>query len=146
VTALHSSLVPGATNVPVTYTIKNTGDIAAEGISVSFQSIFPVTPVDGNAYVAQLLPGQEANVTFLVSIDSGAVPSNYPVTLFEQWKQPNGMPNQEYVGSENYYISIISGSQGSAAAYVDATVVIIVIILVVLLMRRKSKHGKKQQK
>jgi len=146
VTALHSSLVPGATNVPVTYTIKNTGDIAAEGISVSFQSIFPVTPVDGNAYVAQLLPGQEANVTFLVSIDSGAVPSNYPVTLFEQWKQPNGMPNQEYAGSENYYISIISGSQGSAAAYVDATVVIIVIILVALLMRRKSKHGKKQQK
>ncbi|MGC8586849.1 MAG: CARDB domain-containing protein [Candidatus Micrarchaeia archaeon] len=145
VVGIQSSLKPGDTNVPVTYTIKNTGDIAAEGISVTLQGIFPVTPVNGNAYISELLPGQETNVTFLVSIDSSAVPSNYPITLFEQWKQPNGMPNQEYAGSNNYYISIIGSTGGSNATYEGITLLIIVVIAIVAvaMRRKKSKQGKK---
>ena len=135
----------GATDVPVSFRITNTGTSPAEQVQFNLQTPYPVTPIASTAYVNNLQPGTSANVTFLVSIDSAGVPGNYPVTLYEQWKQPSGSVNQQFTGSDNYYIDV--GAPNAAASYeTDAIIVIIVIILAAVIYRRTTAKAKKKEK
>ncbi len=142
-----SDIVPGATDVPITYFIKNTGNIVADNVQVSMQSIYPITPIDSDAYLASIAPGKTESVTFLVSADSNGVPGSYPVIVYETWKQPNGAPNQEYSGSNNYMITINSGSGTSASAQYtyEAVIVIAVVAIFAFGFRvRRSRKTKRQ--
>ncbi len=137
-----SSIGSGATDVPVTFTITNAGTSQAEQIQLSLQSNYPITPVASTAYIADLPVGSSTNVTFLVSVDSQGVPGNYPVTLYEQWKQPNGAQNQQFAGSDNYFVTV--GGQTSLTTLVVVGVVVVVIVIVAYRMR--SRFAKKQSK
>ncbi|MDE1855313.1 MAG: hypothetical protein KGH57_03290 [Candidatus Micrarchaeota archaeon] len=134
---------PGATDVPVRLTITNTGTSDASQMQLTLQSNYPITPVASTAYIANLPVGASANVTFLVSIDSQGVPGNYPVTVYEQWKQPNGAVNQQFSGSDNYFVAI--GNQSSAATLV-ALAVIVVVVIGIAAYRMRSRFAKKQAK
>ncbi|MGC8538725.1 MAG: hypothetical protein ACP5MK_02545, partial [Candidatus Micrarchaeia archaeon] len=144
-----SNIVPGATDVPITYFIKNTGNIVADNVQVSMQSIYPITPIDSDAYLTSIAPGQTKNVTFLVSADSNGVPGSYPVILYETWKQPNGAPNQEYSGSNNYMVTLLGGSSGSDTSvqylYEVVIVVVVVAIFAFSFRARRSKKEKRQK-
>ncbi|MEM3201479.1 MAG: CARDB domain-containing protein [Candidatus Micrarchaeaceae archaeon] len=143
--AVNSSLVSGATNVPIKYVVKNTGNEAATGISFTLQSIYPITPVDNSFYLPELMPGQSANVTFLVSVDSHAIAGSYPVSIYEQWKQPNGAVNQVYYGSNNYFANVGASSSGNSGAYGTALTLLVIAIIVIALvaLRRRAAARKK---
>lgn len=137
------SLGPGATDVPVKFTITNTGTSAANQVQLSMQSTYPITPVASTAYIASLPAGASTNVTFLVSADSQGVPGNYPVTIYEQWKQPNGAVNQQFSGSDNYFVNV--GSQTSTTTLIIA-VILIVVIAGVVVYRMRSRFAQKPAK
>ncbi|MGC8776967.1 MAG: CARDB domain-containing protein [Candidatus Micrarchaeia archaeon] len=142
VIATKSNAYPGATNIPITYTIKNTGNEVAEEVQISFQSIYPITPINSVAYIPKLLPGEEANVTFMVNIDTSGVPGNYPITLFETWKQPNGTPNQLYTGSNNYYAEVLKGT-GSNTVFWEIVIVVVVVAIAAIFAGRRPRKKQK---
>lgn len=137
-------LLPGETAVPLNITITNTGNVDAQQVQLSFQSSYPLTPVASTDYIPELKPGQSANVSFLVSVDSHGVPGTYPIIIYESWRQPNGAVQQTYTGSNNYYATVSGGSL--AGGYlVDIVAVAIVVIIVAMVYRRMAK-GKQQSK
>jgi len=144
VTGVETQAYPGATNVPVTLTIKNVGNEVAKEVQVSFQSIYPITPIDSNAYIEKLLPGEEVNVTFVINVDLNGYPGNYPITIFETWKQPNGSPNQLYAGSNNYYIPVYNKTSSNNLALSNSLISIaiglIVIVAILVYLRRKKEE------
>ncbi len=137
------SVGSGATDVPVSFDIRNTGTSDASQLQLSLESNYPITPVASTAYISNLPVGASQNVTFLVSVDSQGVPGNYPVTLYEQWKQPNGAANQQFSGSENYFVNV-----GNQTSTVTLAVAIIVVIAVAgfVVYRMRSRHAQKQAK
>ena len=140
--SLETSPAVGATDVPISFRITNTGTATATQLQVSLESSYPITPVSGTAYVANLTPGASANITYMISVDSAGVPGNYPVTLTEQWKQPNGATNQQYSGSNNYYVPV--GSSSSTGGLEDDIIIIVVIVVVVaIVMRRRAAKSEK---
>jgi hypothetical protein len=141
VTGEKSGIAPGSTDVPVTFIVKNTGTITAQGVQFNLQSTYPITPVSSTYYLSNLTVGSSANVTFLVSADSQGVPSSYPVTLFEQWKQPNGASNQQFSGSNNYFITV--GSGGASIGTIAAVVIVAAVAAgAYLFMKRKKAKAK----
>ncbi|MEM3781345.1 MAG: NEW3 domain-containing protein [Candidatus Micrarchaeaceae archaeon] len=138
-----SKLAPGATDVPLTFLVKNNGDEEATAVQLSLQSTYPITPVESTYYISSIAPGGTANVTFLVSADTQAVPGNYPVTIYEQWKQPNGAVNQEYYGTTNYFAKVSAYSGGSGYADGIVIAIIIVIVVVAYAARSRRRHKKK---
>jgi hypothetical protein len=145
ITGVKTQAYPGATNVPVTLTIKNIGNEVAKEIQVSFQSIYPITPINSNAYIEELLPGEEANVTFVINVDLNGYPGNYPITIFETWKQPNGSPNQLYAGSNNYYIPVYnkpsSSSNSTLSNYIIITCIGLIVIGGFVYFRKKKEKA-----
>ncbi len=133
---------PGATDVPVRFVITNTGTSEAEQVQLSLQSSYPITPVASTAYIADLPAGASANTTFLVSIDSQGVPGNYPITVYEQWKQPNGAVNQQFSGSNNYFITVYGSSSGGVLLYAAAAAVIVAAAVVIYFRRTIGKKRK----
>ncbi|MCL5099747.1 MAG: hypothetical protein M1158_01340 [Candidatus Marsarchaeota archaeon] len=147
VTSVIDSLAPGTSYASVTFSIRNTGSETAQEITLSLQSIYPITVINSNNYVNSLAPGQEVNVTFYVSADSRGKPGEYPVTIYEQWRQPNGAAGQQYSASNGYYVTVgsgagSSGSIGSDAAYAVIAIVIVVAIAMVLRRRRAGKGAR----
>ncbi len=144
-----SGPVVGATDVPISFVITNTGTSVANQLQVSLQTTYPVSPVSSTAYIASLEPGQSTNMTFMVSVDTSGVPGNYPVTLTEQWKQPNGAVNQQYSGSNNYFVPV-SRTSGTGNLAEDVLIIAIILIVVVVaskkLRRSKAKAERKEKK
>jgi hypothetical protein len=149
VTGVETQAYPGATNMPVTLKIKNIGNEVAKEIQVSFQSIYPITPINSNAYIERLLPGEEVNVTFVINVDLNGYPGNYPITIFETWKQPNGSPNQLYAGSNNYYIPVYNKPSSSNSTLSGSAIIIgigLIAIGVLLYFRKKKEKAATKKK
>lgn len=125
-----TSLLPGATYAPITFRIKNIGAQTAQQITLSLQSIYPIAPASPNVFLKQLAPGQSANVTFYVNVDAQGNSGSYPVTLYEQWTQPNGATSQQYSSSQNYYAQV--GGTRQSGGGTDATTYIIIGIVIIV--------------
>lgn len=138
-------ILPGETTVPLNLTITNTGNIDAQQVQLSFQSSYPLTPVAGSAYIPQLMPGQSATVTFLISVDSAGAPGSYPITVYESWKQPNGAVQQTYTGSNNYFAVVSSSSSASGTGAVYAIIAIVIIVIAVMAYRRFGKKPERKK-
>ena len=136
----------GATDVPVNFRITNTGTSPADQVQLNIETPYPITPIASSAYVNELQPGASTNVTFLVSIDTAGVPGNYPVTLYEQWKQPSGSVNQQFTGSNNYFIAVGESNSAASAYETYVIVLIVVIIIVAMVLRRRSGKSKAKAK
>ena len=117
---------------------------AATQVQLSLQTTYPITPVASTYYIQTIAPGATFNASFVVSADSQGVPGNYPVTLFEQWKQGNAGINQQFSGSNNYFIAVGS-SQGSSTLIIAAAAVV-VIALIALRLRSQAKKKEKAKK
>ncbi|MGC8537487.1 MAG: hypothetical protein ACP5MZ_00690 [Candidatus Micrarchaeia archaeon] len=150
ITGVNDSLLSGAAYGKIVFTLKNTGNEPAQGITASLQSIYPLSPIAGTAYINNLSPGKSTNVTFYVSVSSTGSPGQYPVTVYEQWKQPNAANSQQFEGSTDYYAQVYSSS--SSATYsivedaIEATVAIVIIVMVykrIAKSRRKNTRTKK---
>ncbi len=139
----NASVTPGATDVPVRFVITNIGTSDAKQVQLSLETNYPVVPVASTAYISDLPAGASTNVDFLVSADSHGIPGNYPVTLYEGWKQPNGAVNQQFSGSNNYFITVHSSSSNTTLIYVAVAVVVIAAVAVIY-SRRRGKAQKKK--
>jgi len=147
VTSVNGTLMPGATYVPVTFHLVNIGNENAQQVSFSLQAVYPITPVTPNAYVASIAPGQGANVTFYVDIDTQASSGEYPVTIYETWRQPNGGLNQQFSASENFF-AVVGSTKANYSAEAWGSAAVIAIIIIVALAakgrnRKKRKGGEK---
>ena len=129
----------GMTDVPVNFRITNTGTSPAEELQLNLETPYPTTPIASSAYVNELEPGASTNVTFFVSIDTAGVPGNYPVTLYEQWKQPSGSINQQFTGSDNYFVAVGETSSAVSAYETYAIAIIVVLIIIVSIYRRRAR-------
>ena len=137
----------GATDVPVNFRITNTGTSPAEELQLNLETPYPITPIASSAYVNELEPGASTNVTFFVSIDTAGVPGNYPVTLYEQWKQPSGSANQQFTGSDNYFVAVGKTSTAVSAYETYAIVIVVILIIIVSIYRRGAREkGRKNAK
>lgn len=141
ISSVGSGAPVGAADVPVSIEITNTGTSTASELGLTLETTYPISPVSSTAYVADLQPGASANLTFLVDVDSAGVPGNYPVTLYEQWKQPNGAENQQFAGSNNYSIPVVSAGVGTIGLVIGAIVVIVIIVAIIVFRRRRSKKA-----
>lgn len=140
-------ITAGQTTVPITFTITNTGTISAEELQLNFQSTYPITPVSGSGYIQELGPGQTTNVTFMVSVDSRGAAGNYPVTIYETWRQPNGAIQQTYSGSNSYYAVVGNSAGNSGSGYENYAIVIAVIAVIAFVLYRrvlKPRFAKKK--
>lgn len=146
--SVNDSLNPGSAYSPIRLVIKNVGNQPAKQVALSLQSIYPITPVAGNAYIDYLAPGNETGVTFYVNVDQNGLPGSYLLTLYEQWRQSNAGVNQVFSGSNNYYASVYQQPSGSGSAALvaaaAAAIVIIVIAARVIVKRGKAKKRAKQ--
>jgi hypothetical protein len=140
---INDNLTPGATYAPLNLTITNIGNEPANNVSLSLQTIYPISPVSGDAYLNYLGINQSVNVTFYVSIDPNGKQGNYPIVIYEQWKQPNSGINQQFFGSTDYYAEVFSNSgsgkstnnteqQSSSGGNGSAIVLIVLVIIVVI--------------
>lgn len=145
ITGGSSTLVPGSTNLPITFTVRNTGAVEAQEVQLNLQSTYPLTPISSTYFISGLAPGASANVTFLVSVDSQGAPSTYPITIYEQWKQPNGAVSQQFSGSNNYYV-VVNQSGGGVVEVAVIAVVVVAGVAFVILRRRKAGKGKEKEK
>ncbi|HVA82734.1 MAG TPA: hypothetical protein VNF06_01050, partial [Candidatus Aquilonibacter sp.] len=154
VTNVTGLLSPGGTYVPLTFKVKNTGGQIAQQITFSLQSIYPIAPASPNVYLTQLAPGATANVTFYVNVDAQGNPGSYPVTVYEQWSQPNGASSTQYSASNNYYAVVQSSgsSGGSGGIIVDAVIGVAIIAIAGYILwkrmplRNVKPEGKKSAK
>ncbi len=144
ITSSSGSLGVGATDVPVNFRITNMGTSTAQQVQLSLQTTYPITPVASTAYIGNLSAGGSTNVTFLVSIDTSGVSGNYPVTVYEQWKQPNGAVNQQFSGSNNYFVKV--GNTGNSLTPIIIVIVIVIVVVVVYRFRKQIANRQKQKK
>ncbi|MCL5433426.1 MAG: hypothetical protein M1538_00400 [Candidatus Marsarchaeota archaeon] len=145
---VYSNLNIGASYTPITFEIKNIGDEKAQGMSITLQSTYPITPINSNQYINNLLPGQSTNITFYVSVDTSGNIGNYPITLYSQWSQPNGNLKQEYYSTNNYYATVegsSSSSKGSNVGGIGLIIVVAVIIAAYYMYERVQKNKKMQK-
>ena len=139
-----STLSPGAAAVPVTFIVQNTGTMEADQMQLSLQTTYPITPVAGTAYISALKPGASANVTFVVNVDSQGVTGNYPITMYEQWKQPDGATNQQFSGSNTYFISI-RNAESNSVLIIGAIVVVAAVAVIAYKYVSKAKKVQKKK-
>ena len=143
ITGTDASLTPGATYKPLMLTIKNIGNEAAQQLTFSLQFTYPITPATSTAYVNNLDPGQSANVVFYVNVDQNGNSGTYPLTIYEQWKQPNGAEGQQFSASQNYFsqVSSSSGKSGYGAIIGAAIVLVAIVVGAYLYMKRKKSKA-----
>ncbi|MDE1860780.1 MAG: COG1361 S-layer family protein [Candidatus Micrarchaeota archaeon] len=149
ITGASSNVAPGSTYVPITFTIRNTGNEVAQHITLSFQTIYPLAPVNSNQYVQQLAPGESAQVTFYVNVDQQGNPGSYPVTVYEQWTQPNGATSQQYVTSESYYATVGGGGgavPGGSSLYLIIGAIVVIGAGIFLYRRMQAGKAKREKK
>lgn len=145
ITGESSAIVPGSTDLPLTFTVRNTGSEPAQEMLLNLQSTYPLTPIASTYYVSSLAPGASTNVTFLVSVDSQGVPADYPVTIYEQWKQPNGATNQQFSGSGNYYV-VVNQAGGISTEEMVIGVIVVAAVAALVIVRRRAKGKKGKEK
>ena len=149
ITSEAASLNPGATYVPITVTVRNTGNEEAQAVLLTLESVYPISTVSSTNYINSLAPGASENATFYVSVDSNGKPGSYPITLYEQWKQPNSPQSQEFVGSSFYYAKVESSSSTAGIAEEAIAIVAVIIIIVVAVRvsrKRKMSHSEKPKR
>lgn len=144
ITNVTGNIQAGVAYKPVTFLIKNIGNEPADQITLSLQTTFPITPVNPNLYIDSLAPGQSTNATFYVGVDPSGNAGSYPVSIFEQWRQPNGAVSQVFSGSNGYYAQVGSSSSPISSYLTYAVVAVVVIVAAVFIMRRRMSATKKK--
>ncbi|MFH0818286.1 MAG: COG1361 S-layer family protein [Candidatus Micrarchaeota archaeon] len=122
---------------PVEFTLKNTGNTPAREIKVSMNTQYPITPSGRDQYIPSLAPGESATVTFHVDIDSKAVPQNYPVDIYFQWKEDG---DKIYSETKSYSVGVMNGVQDMTMYYVVGGIVALAVGMTVY----KKIKGKKK--
>lgn len=133
-----SNLKPNELWKTVEFTIRNSGNVPANEIKVTLNTQYPITPSGKDQYIQSLMPGETAKVSFHVDTDSKAVPQNYPVDIYFQWKEDG---DKIYSTTKSHSLAITAGAQDWSL--VLALGALAVIWIAVFLFRKRKAEKKK---
>lgn len=162
----YSTLNSGASNVPITITIKNVGNATAKNVKAILGSnnvIYPYVSSSNplmaltasEVFLGDIPPGQEVNITYDIEVSSGASSGNYtlPITLI--WNQTGGL--FPFVQNDKFSIQVspspfsslvtqgitveING-KGYTISWLAVIVFVIIIVLIVLIAGLRSRRRK----
>ncbi|MFB6471214.1 MAG: COG1361 S-layer family protein [Vulcanisaeta sp. AZ3] len=147
-TITSPTLTPGASKVPITITIINEGPIEAKNVMVTISSGKIIQPhvsssnplsalTASQAFIGDLKPGQEINVTFLVDVDSSAVPGTYPLILVFMWNQTGSL----YPLTESVTTYVTVKPAPNALLWIVLILIIIVIVIGIIASIRRRRGG-----
>ncbi|MGC8607835.1 MAG: COG1361 S-layer family protein [Vulcanisaeta sp.] len=147
-TITSPTLSPGASKVPITITIMNEGPVEAKNIMVAISTGQVIQPhvsssnplsalTASQAFIGDLKPGQEINVTFLVDVDSNARPGNYPLVLTFVWNQTGSL----YPLSESVTTYVTVKPAPNVLLWVVLILIIIVVIIGIIAAIRRRRLG-----
>lgn len=81
------SVYPDSKDIPVQFTIKNTGSVIAEEVKVTLLANYPFTPTGKTFFAKNIAPEESRDITFHIDVDSDATAQDYPVELYIEWKE-----------------------------------------------------------
>jgi len=164
VNVYYSSLNPGASNVPITITIKNVGNATAKNVRAILGSSNVIYPYVSSSnplmaltasevFLGDIAPGQEVNITYDIEVSSGANPGNYTIPITLIWNQTGGL--YPFVQNDKFTVQVSPSpfsnivSQGIVVevnnskytiTWLEIIVVIIIIILIILAVALRSRR------
>ena len=134
-------IYPGGTSqLDVTYV--NTGDVPAYDADAKITLVSPLVSGESIVALGDILPGQEANASFSVSLDSNAIVKPYAILTDVRYRDENGVLQL----SDLLKINVETKKPG-ISGYLLSPPVIIAIIGVILIVayylsnRRRKKGG-----
>ncbi|BDR92198.1 COG1361 S-layer family protein [Vulcanisaeta souniana] len=147
-TISSSTLSPGASKVPITITIMNEGSVEAKNVMVTISTGQVIQPhvsssnplsalTASQAFIGDLKPGQEINVTFLVDVDSNARPGNYPVVLTFVWNQTGSL----YPLAESVTTYVTVRSAPNVLLWIVFILIVVVLVIGVIAAIRRRRMG-----
>ncbi len=147
-TITSPTLSPGESKVPITITIMNEGPVEAKNIVVTISTGQVIQPhvsssnplsalTASQAFIGDLRPGQEINVTFLVDVDSNARPGSYPLVLMFVWNQTGSM----YPLTESVTTYVDVKPAPNVLLWIVLVLIIIVIVIGIIAAVRRRRLG-----
>ncbi|TRN02453.1 hypothetical protein DJ527_03995 [Sulfolobus sp. F1] len=150
----YPTLNPGYSKVPITVTLKNTGNATAKNVIVRLGTSDVIYPhvsssnplqalTASEVFIGDINPGQEVNVTFVVDISGGASPGTYPLAIALVWNQTGSLfPFEQadtfYVTiSAPFYEHLFSSPVGYALI---AIIIIVIIVVAIVFLRARNKR------
>ncbi len=147
----------------VTLTVKNTGFAPAQFLTFTLlpSDVFQVSVPSSenpllalsavNVSVGTLMPGQEANITYIIQVNSNINHGVYPLSLVATWRQPGSTQPfiQELTVPIQVHRTLIQSfthaftDLGSNPLLVFETLLIIVLIIVVILIAARMRGSSK---
>lgn len=147
-TISSSALSPGASKVPITITIMNDGPVEAKNVMVTISTGQVIQPhvsssnplsalTASQAFIGDLRPGQEINITFLVDVDSNARPGNYPVVLTFVWNQTGSL----YPLTESVTTYVTVKPAPNVLLWIVLILIVVVLVIGVIAAIRRRRMG-----
>ncbi|QIW24815.1 hypothetical protein EWF20_12220 [Sulfolobus sp. S-194] len=162
----YPTLSSGASQVPITITIKNVGNATAKNVKAILGSndvIYPYVSSSNplmaltasEAYLGDIKPGEEVNVTYVVDVSGGVQAGNYTMAITLLWNQTGAL--FPFVQNDKFTLQVSPSafsnliSQGiivevNNTKYTISWLVIIVVIVIIILiivgiaLRSRRKH------
>ncbi|ARM75074.1 COG1361 S-layer family protein [Acidianus manzaensis] len=142
---IYNSITPGASKVPVTFVLKNIGDVTAKNIVVYLGSSNVISPYVSSSDelaaltaseqdIGDLKPDQSINVTYVVDISGGVSPGTYPATLIMVWNQTGSLIPFEESQTVNITVSPSAISQFTSNITSNPLVLLLIIVVIVLII------------
>jgi len=116
----------------VTFFVKNLGDFEVRDATARITIISPFSSTDDSAFIGNLKPGETANATFKLSVDSEATPKLYALNLEVKYKDPEG----EWAYSEPAK-AIINVTPARPPYALYAVVALIILAAIIYYLRRR---------
>lgn len=116
----------------LTFRIKNIGEFEVKDATARITIVDPFSSSDDSAFIGDLKPGETANATFKISVDSDATPKLYALNLEVKYKDPEG----EWAYSEPAK-AIINVTPAKPPYALYAIVGLIIVATIIYYLRRR---------
>jgi hypothetical protein len=133
--AVAGATVPAGGSGRLTVTVTNTEDETLSDISAKLFVDDPISTSDDEAFVAELAPGESAEISFAVSSAGSAFPKSYPVSLDFEYDRADGTT----LVSETFRlpVDVRERERGSLPIGLVAGVGAVLVVGAVLFVRRR---------
>lgn len=111
----------------ITFNVQNTGDKLAEEVKATLRASYPFTPTGNEYFIGGLGPGESAQVSFHVDLDSDAASQKYPIDIIIQWEEDD----VEYSKTESSFVDVsVIESDFGRYSWIAAGIILILIFLI----------------
>ncbi len=147
----------------VTLTVKNTGDVPAQFLTFTLlpSDVFQVSVPSSenpllalsavNVSVGTLMPGQEANITYIIQVNSNIKHGVYPLSVVATWRQPGAtqpfiqeltVPIQVHRTLIQSFLHSFENLNSNPVLVLETLLIIILIIIVIAIAVRLRTRSK----